>query len=413
MKKTIKYIMLAFAAVCAVACEKWTEVEQAMPSDLISNTHGEDYYANLRAYRNSDHSIIMGYWQGWGGQTSSLRYSLMGLPDSVDLVSMWGMTPSAYPTLELPEAMQADLKEAHEKKGIKCLMVFIAHSVGAQVTPSWVTSASEENPVTVIDRYTGEKETCTNGTIAKRLFWGIDRSGSNNTAEQKDRWIKATEAYADTLCHIIHSWDFDGFDWDLEIGYSVGDSGDFINNKDQTYAFCKRMREGLGDKIFIVDGTPEKLAAPEACVFFDYFAFQAYNTVSGTGSFTHSSDTGLDQGVQLLINKYSPYLTTKFICEHTIMLESFEGSFQANGNTYWGAANYTFRDGTRSNGTSTGIGTFEGMAMWNPVIDGVQYRKGGMGAYLLNYEYAPRFGNASATYPQTRRAIQFMNPAVK
>lgn len=423
MKKTIKYILLAFVAMSAVACEKWTEVEKEFPSDLVSNVYGEDYYANLRAYRESDHPIIMGYWQGWGGASASLRNSLMGLPDSVDMVSMWG---SGF---YYNEDKMADLKEAQEKKGIKCLLVFIAHSIGTQITPSWVTSASEENPVTIKDRYTGEPITCTDWVQARRVYWGMDpNDGPRNTAEMNERAVRAAELYADSLCYLINDvLHLDGFDWDFEYGYSVGDNvGDLIGDHsnycsaaqahDRTLAFCKRMREGLGDKIFMIDGVPQYLKAPEACIYFDYFAQQAYTRlVSGNGGSLSDTEANMDTRTRNMVNAFRPYLSVEFICNRTIMLESFEGasnSWKWEGNNMYGGAAWTFRDGTTTNANVDGIGTFEGMALWNPVIDGVQYRKGGIGAYLLNNDYEARLNDA-VTYPQTRNAIQLMNPAVK
>lgn len=424
MKKTIKYMILAFAAAAtALACNEWTEPEKAMPSDLVNNPKDETYYANLRAYRDSDHPIMMGYWQGWGGASASLRNSLMGLPDSLDIVSMWGAG------FNYSESQKADLKEAQEKKGVKCLLVFIAHSIGTQITPSWVTAASADNPVTLRDRDTGEEIVCTDGLSARRVFWGMDPGdGPRNTAEMNAKAVRAAERYADSLCHIINNvLELDGFDWDFEYGYSVGDNiGDLIGDHstycskaqahDRVLAFCKRMREGLGDKIFMIDGVPQYLAAPEACVYFDYFAQQAYTRLaSGNGGSLCDTDANMDTRTRNMVNAFQAYLPVDFICNRTIMLESFEAanpSWKYDGVSMLGGKTWTFRDGTKMNGDECGMGTFEGMAMWNPVINGVQYRKGGIGAYLLNNDYSPRLGGFSNTYPQTRRAIQIMNPAV-
>lgn len=428
----MKKLLLYFAMGCVVSsigvsCSDWTEPEPAKPVDKETNLNGDDYYANLRAYRNSDHPIMMGYWQGWGGQdggTSSLRYSLMGLPDSVDIVSMWG---SGF---NYTAAQRYDLKMAQEKKGIKCLLVFIAHSIGTQITPSWVTAATSEDPVVINDRDTGEPITCTSSLQARRVFWGMDPNDSpSNNPEQNAKAVRAAERYADSLCYIINDLlGLDGFDWDFEYGYSVGDNvGDLIGDHstycsaqqahDRVLAFCKRMREGLGDKIFMIDGVPQYLKAPEACVYFDYFAQQAYTKLaSGNGGGLCDTDANMDSRTNSMVNAFSPYLPVEFICNRTIMLESFEAanpSWKYDGASMLGGKVWTFRDGSKMDGEIDGMGTFEGMAMWNPVIQGKQYRKGGVGAYLLNNDYDPRFGSAENTYPQVRRAIQIMNPAVK
>ena len=411
MKKFTKYTLLAFvAAAIAVSCSEWTEPEQAMPTDKVSNIHDETYYANLRAYRESDHSIMCGYYQGWGGKGASLKSSLMSFPDSVDILSMWGAgfhyTPSQI----------ADLKEAQEKKGIKCLLVFILHSVGAQITPSWVGEASPENPVIIHDRDTGEPIEVTSWLEGRRVFWGMDKNDSpRNTAEMNAKAVRAVERYADSLCYIIDRLGLDGFDWDFEYGYQVGDDvGDIIGDHstycnaqqahDRTLAFARRMREGLGDKILMIDGVPHSMRAPEACVYFDYFAQQAYARGGNGGS-----ETAMDNRTNNMINAFRAYLDPEFVANRTVMLETFEDTYQKDGRTYYGWETWRLRNGAYSNYTG---GSFEGMARWNPVVNGKEVRKGGIGAYLIQNDYAPRFTQYK-TYPQVREAIQIMNPAVQ
>lgn len=422
MKKNIKYLLLAVSAVTLASCSDWTTPEPTMPVDKSSNVNigsgdsDSEYYANLRAYRASDHSIMCGYYQGWGGPTADLKSSLMGLPDSMDLVSLWGAGFS------FTENQKRDLKQARELKGLKCLMVFIAHCIGSGVTPGWVTSASPENPVTVRNRFTGKVGTYTSWVEARNEFWGMDATdGRSNTPEANERAIRAAEAFADTLCYMINvTLDVDGFDWDFEYGFDVGDNvGNLIGDKgtitqaqahDRTLAFVKRMREGLGDnKILMIDGCPQNLQAPEACVYFDYFAQQAYGEPTGHNG---NYETRMDSRTKSMVDAFRDYLEPEFVCNRTIMLETFENRFSYNNQTYYGSSSWTMRDGTVIDGTKTGFSSFEGMARWNPQINGKMYRKGGIGAYLIQYDYNARF-NQYQTFPQLRRAIQIMNPAVQ
>lgn len=408
MRKVYKYILLAAILVgTGVSCSKWTQPEPLMPTDLSGNSMTEEeqeqHYANIRAYRESDHQIMMGYYQGWGGVTQDFKTSLMGLPDSLDIISMWGAG------FNYTEAQKADLKEAQQKKGLKCLLVFIAHSIGTQITPSWVMDASEENPVRVKNRYTGEYETYTDAIKARRVFWGLDpEDGTDNTAEMDAKGVKAAELYADSLCHIINNVLYlDGFDWDMEYGWDVGDNlGDLIGDKgkitkqaghDRTLAFVKRMREGLGDKILLIDGEPARLPAPEACVYFDYFANQVYSTKDSNAS--KRSDTYLDGYLQGIVDAFSDYLEPEFVASRFIALESSEWHW-AEGGVAW-----SDRWGT------PGLLSWEGVARWTPYINGEYMRKGGMGAYLINNDYAPKTG--VVTYPRVRKAIQIMNPALE
>lgn len=412
MNKILNHAIWAVAVVLlSASCSDWTEMEQKYPTDLVSNENQEDYYANLRAYRNSEHEIMFGYYQGWGGASSSYEHSLMGLPDSLDIVSMWGAG------FDYNEEQMADLKMAQEKKGLKCLLVFIAHSVGTQISPDFVKNASEETPAVIKDRYTGEVGTYTDYNSARRAFWGMDvNDGKNNTPEMDERAIKAVELYADSLCYIINDkLHLDGFDWDFEYGYAVGDNiGDIIGDQgtitqkqahDRTLAFVKRMREGLGDKIFIIDGVPQSLQAPEACIYFDYFAHQAY----GLGG-TSLSESAMDTRYKRTVQAFSPYMEEIEIAKRTILLETFERSYQdkEEGKTYYGFNTWALRDGTASGYKG---GSFEGMARWQPIVDGKYVPKGGIGAYLINLSYnTPGW---DSFYPQLRNCIQIMNPAVE
>lgn len=68
MKRIINLVIWAVVAVIASAsCSDWTEMEPKFPTDLTTNINKDDYYANLRAYRNSEHEIMFGYYQGFGG----------------------------------------------------------------------------------------------------------------------------------------------------------------------------------------------------------------------------------------------------------------------------------------------------------------------------------------------------------
>ncbi|MFW5596041.1 MAG: glycoside hydrolase family 18, partial [Prevotella sp.] len=65
---------------------------------------------------------------------------------------------------------------------------------------------------------------------------------------------------------------------------------------------------------------------------------------------------------------------------------------------------YTLNDGTT-------VPSLLGMAYWNPTIDGIQYRKGGVGSYHMEYEYS--LAGIVNTYPYLRKAISIMNPVIK
>src|SRR5215813_13843777 len=53
----------------------------------------DEYYANLRAYKKSDHPICYGWYSDYA-QTFSYGMHFKGLPDSIDIISLWGGIPS-------------------------------------------------------------------------------------------------------------------------------------------------------------------------------------------------------------------------------------------------------------------------------------------------------------------------------
>lgn len=50
----------------------------------------DEYYAALRAYKQTDHQVAFGWFGGWSGEGAYMKSSLAGIPDSVDIVSIWG-----------------------------------------------------------------------------------------------------------------------------------------------------------------------------------------------------------------------------------------------------------------------------------------------------------------------------------
>lgn len=74
---------------CSSVCF-WVAVTGPNPRQRIFEMPGNDYYENLRAYKRSEHSVAFGWFGGWTGVGASMVGSLMGLPDSVDFVSIWG-----------------------------------------------------------------------------------------------------------------------------------------------------------------------------------------------------------------------------------------------------------------------------------------------------------------------------------
>lgn len=346
------------------ACEDWTETTPIMPTDMtstISTIKTEQYYANLREFKKSDHSISFGWYSAWSGMGANMVTSMAGLPDSLDVVSMWGSwgNPS--------EAQLKDLRYAQEVKGIKALVVFIVENLGSgNITPA----PHNENQETI------------------KKYWGWE--------DDNDDAIHAAIAkYANALCDTIDKYNYDGFDIDFEPNF--GHRGNLSGYPDRMMTFVKTMGKRIGPKaetekgrerLFVVDGEPHSMP-PESGPYFDYFIVQAYNC---------RGDADLDGRLARTIRNFEGVLTPEEVANRYVVTENFEDFAQTGGTTY-----YVDRNGNTYR-------SLEGMARWTPMVNGKRYRKGGCGAYRFDLEY--EIGGPGNTYPAMRKAIQIMNPAI-
>ena len=119
--KIMKYIMPLLLIACMFAsCD--TDVENA--TVVAPTTYGPQYYKNLRDYKKSDHSIAWGWFADYT-QSTSLATRFLGLPDSLDICSLWSGIPSDdsthVDTHYLPEVYR-EMKYVQEVKGTKLVV---------------------------------------------------------------------------------------------------------------------------------------------------------------------------------------------------------------------------------------------------------------------------------------------------
>lgn len=124
--KIMKYIMPLLLIACMFAsCDN--DVENA--TVVAPTTYGPQYYKNLRDYKKSDHSIAWGWFADYI-QSTSLATRFLGLPDSLDICSLWGGIPSDdsthVDTHYLPEVYR-EMKYIQEVKGTKLVVPTIIH----------------------------------------------------------------------------------------------------------------------------------------------------------------------------------------------------------------------------------------------------------------------------------------------
>ena len=119
--KIMKYIMPLLLIACMFA-SCYTDVENA--TVVAPTTYGPQYYKNLRDYKKSDHSIAWGWFADYT-QSTSLATRFLGLPDSLDICSLWGGIPSDdsthVDTHYLPEVYR-EMKYVQEVKGTRLVV---------------------------------------------------------------------------------------------------------------------------------------------------------------------------------------------------------------------------------------------------------------------------------------------------
>ena len=382
--------ILAVSAVALLglsSCSKWTDMEIQHPMDLTKPAHTEEYYKALRDYKNSDHQLAFAYYSAWTGVGTNMQSSLMGLPDSVDLVSLWGGWKN--PT----EAQLKDLRMAQEKKGLKAMICFLVLDMGGGITP---------------DPTDAEKAALKEGESWTHKYWGWSKE---QTEAGKAARRAAVVKYANAICDVIDKYGYDGFDIDAEPNYPHPFKTDYeLWNTDRDREtgvstlmtlFIETLGKRIGPmaeteagrkKILAVDGEPDALP-PTHAKYFNYFIIQAY-----------SNSVGYNNGhFQGMLRVYKDVLSAEEICKKSIFVVNFESG--------------------ATRGGEVGLGQILNFALQNPVVDGVTYRKGGVGAFRVDLEYAvstPEVVNGidmspvkGLSYPWWRRAIQLMNPIIK
>ena len=191
MKKRyyIYALLLSLAAPFVASCSDWTETEaESFPEEITS----EEYYAALRAYKQTDHQVAFGWYSGWNAEGAFMKTSLAGIPDSMDIVSIWDNG------LDLSDAQKRDMQFVQQVKGTKIIYCSIIDNIGKGMTPKSVTANWEENG------YASEQD-------AINEFWGWPEDESNAEAVEN-----AIRTYARAVADTLNKYGYDGFDIDYE-----------------------------------------------------------------------------------------------------------------------------------------------------------------------------------------------------
>jgi hypothetical protein len=255
------YIGLLALSVGMVACQKQNEVEPLNYQHPNDKTEG--YYANLRAYKKSDHPIMFGWYgpSGGNGHTPSMKDRWEGLPDSMDIVACWG---------GFPEYGSAQMKAMHDMqklKGTRVVLTMFASGFSQAIAKDFSELPVQE---------------------------GID-------------------AMAKSIADSITKYGLDGIDIDYEPG-EASERESIFSQDGGLLLLVRALAPYFGPqsetgKLLIVDGYLRDSVPP----YIDYFVSQAYST-SGPGNlqsrFNSAYSMGLPPHKFVITENFESYWST-------------------------------------------------------------------------------------------------------
>jgi hypothetical protein len=329
--KLIPFLTLLTILLALVSCMKDKALQIQKPF-----TYDEQYYENLRAYKKTNHTLCFGWYAAYAPIAGSTGYKdpaswgerILGLPDSMDIVSLWMGVPGNDSTKSgYAPVAYADLKFVREKKGTRFVLPTIVRM---------------------------------NSTITLKDGTKYDLTQNKNDA--------GINVYAQYLVDQVLDAGLDGVDLDYE------PAGDWLQGDNFT-----KLVQYIGQFFGPKSNNPEKLLiidfysqAPPAATgeYANYFIRQAYS--QGTG------------GIQTATNLQNYYNAVAAAVPpgKFIVTENF-GDFSENGGTPFTEAN-----GNTLSSDGTRMYSLEGMARWNPT----QGKKAGFGAFYFDRDYYSKTG---------------------
>lgn len=251
MKLNIFPIYAVAGLLALASCDTDTEaIEVQRPT-----TYDEQYYQNLRDYKQTDHEICYVYYQNWRPLEGVSGYKdpaswgerFRGLPDSVDIVNTW----LGIPTKEEHPVAYDDMKFCQEKLGTR----FVVHTDASNYNHHVPVLDEELNPVMTTDA---------SGKSVPDTIYLADR-----VDEQTLKY------YARAAVKEVVDAEMDGMDWDFE-GWSSDNLLIVVRECDRYFGPDGKWPE----KLVIVDYF-NRSPSGEMNPYCDYLIKQAY---SGQGA---------------------------------------------------------------------------------------------------------------------------------
>ncbi|WP_407506168.1 glycoside hydrolase family 18 [Elizabethkingia miricola] len=244
--RIIPLIIMAALISCALIIFGCTAENRPEPQNIdLPPQNSEAYYANLRAYKKSPHQVAFG-WYGSSGLSNlepSMERRWMGLPDSLDIISMW----SGFPEKDSPG--YKEMRFVQEIKGTKIVRVSFSDDV-------FFNNEIKDFKATYFDNQTKEKLKEGFDKIAKIVYDDITSKG------------------------------LDGVDFDHEPNYCGCNTWQITKNKENFGLFIDALGKYFGriaktGKMLLIDGEIDQVPT-NAGRHVDYAVTQSYGSSSSS-----------------------------------------------------------------------------------------------------------------------------------
>lgn len=253
------------------------EIDHIGGHNSANNAASEEYYTNLRAYKESAKNygrpVAFGWFSDWNPNGPLRKGYLSSVPDSMDIISMWSGCPGRY---TITPEQKRDKEFVQKVKGIKLLEVRLLSHIGKARTPQHIyDELNQRKEAEGWSEYTYKKEE----KKARLAYWGITDLDDEKQVEV------ALQQYAKALCDTLFVSEWDGFDIDWEPGNGFSDADGSLNTSRLKYLVKEMGKyigpksdpEGKGHKLLCIDGQIGGLT-DDLNDYVDYFIVQAYGS---------------------------------------------------------------------------------------------------------------------------------------
>jgi hypothetical protein len=358
-QKTIILFLWITVAGCFAGCSEWTETEplpiETKSIDELNPALYQEYLDNLRNYKKSNHSILLGWFDNSDKTFVSRGMHIADVPDKTDIISL--LFPDNLSNLELEE-MQG-LRE----KATKVIYTIDCHQFRRDIDAQNL-EITEQNAA-------GAEEAALNGTPF--------------TPTPLIVFTEALPAFLDQQLALLDKYKYDGF----SIHY-IGKTSAFLTN--EAKAEMQEVQNTIVSKItsvisqnagklFIFEGTPEYMLNKDFLTLFNYIMIRTH-TKTAIADVIQTMLLAIVPGVpadRLLVSA-----ATVFVDDTDTALGRILGA-----------------DGAPTNAILE-------TARWIETPDAA-FKKAGMGVWFINKDYY----NPDQPYKHVQGAIDIMNPSAK